>query len=179
MRHRTASLERDAPLAKKLQAEFIKSCDLPFLKDQYSDAFKSLCYLRDTPFHGHAARVLRYIYPYAQLLEEPEIISHNNYVTRFIELFTIPCVRRATLATFLVMLAQQMCGISITDFCSSTISVQAGAGNLQALLASSVFGPVNFVFAWPDIWTIDTGFDLHLSPNGLDSACSRFVFYQS
>lgn len=34
----------------------------------------------------------------------------NNYVKRFFELFTIPRVRRATLASFTVMLAQQLCG---------------------------------------------------------------------
>lgn len=121
-------------------------------KGRYSDAFKSLCRLRNTPLQ--AARDLYYIY--AQLLEEAEIIGHNNYVTRFIELFTIPRVRRATLASFVVMLAQQMCGINIIAFYSSTIFVQAGAGNLQALLASFGFGLVNFVFAWPAIWTIDT-----------------------
>ena len=37
----------------------------------------------------------------------------SNYVTRFIQLFTIPRVRRATLASFTVMIAQQMCGINI------------------------------------------------------------------
>lgn len=121
-------------------------------KGRYSDAFKSLCRLRNTPLQ--AARDLYYIY--AQLLEEAEIIGHNNYVTRFIELFTIPRVRRATLAAFVVMLAQQMCGINIIAFYSSTIFVNAGAGQLQALLASFGFGLVNFVFAWPAVWTIDT-----------------------
>lgn len=52
------------------------------------------------------------------------------------ELFTIPRVRRATLASFVVMLAQQMCGINIIAFYSSTIFREGGAGNLQALLAS-------------------------------------------
>ena len=77
-------------------------------------------------------------------------------MTRFIELFTIPRVRRATLASFTVMLAQQMCGINIIAFYSSTVFVNAGAGRLQALLASFGFGLVNFVFAWPAVWTIDT-----------------------
>lgn len=34
----------------------------------------------------------------------------TNYVKRFTELFTIPRVRRATLASFTVMFAQQLCG---------------------------------------------------------------------
>lgn len=121
-------------------------------KGRYNDAFKSLCRLRNTPLQ--AARDLYYIH--AQILEEAAIIGRNNYVTRFVELFTIPRVRRATLASFTVMLAQQMCGINIIAFYSSTIFVQAGATTLAALFASWGFGLVNFVFAWPAVFTIDT-----------------------
>ena len=67
---------------------------------------------------------------------EETLVKKNNYVTRFIELFTIPRVRRATLASGIVMLAQQMCGINIIAFYSSTVFVQAGASNTGALLAS-------------------------------------------
>jgi MFS family permease len=101
-----------------------------------------------------AARNLYYIH--AQLVEETAIIGRNNYLTRFIEFFTIPRVRQATLASFTVMIAQQMCGINIIAFYSSTVFVDAGASTLQALLASWGFGLVNFVFACPAIWTIDT-----------------------
>jgi len=54
------------------------------------------------------------------------------------------------------MIAQQMCGINIIAFYSSTIFVDAGASPKAALIASFGFGLVNFVFAWPAIWTIDT-----------------------
>ncbi|KAL8819677.1 MAG: hypothetical protein Q9223_001948 [Gallowayella weberi] len=121
-------------------------------KGRYNKAFQSLCRLRNTPLQ--AARDLYYIH--AQIVEETDIIGKSNYVTRFIELFTIPRVRRATLASGVVMLAQQMCGINIIAFYSSTVFKEAGAGNLQALLASFGFGLVNFVFAWPAVWTIDT-----------------------
>ena len=121
-------------------------------KGRYNDAFNSLKRLRNTPLQ--AARDLYYIH--AQLVEEAQFIKPTNYVTRFIELFTIPRVRRATLASFTVMLAQQMCGINIIAFYSSTIFSLAGADNLHALLASFGFGLVNFVFAWPAVWTIDT-----------------------
>lgn len=121
-------------------------------KGRQADAFRSLCRLRNTPLQ--AARDLYYIH--AQIQEEADIIGHSNYVTRFIQLFTIPRVRRATLASFVVMLAQQMCGINIIAFYSSTVFSEAGASNLNALLASFGFGLVNFVFAWPAVWTIDT-----------------------
>lgn len=121
-------------------------------KGRFSEAFRSLCRLRNTPLQ--AARDLYYIH--AQIQEEADIIGRSNYITRFIELFTIPRVRRATGASFTVMLAQQMCGINIIAFYSSTIFVDAKASNLTALLASFGFGLVNFVFAWPAVWTIDT-----------------------
>lgn len=54
------------------------------------------------------------------------------------------------------MIAQQMCGINIIAFYSSTVFVDAGASPFHALLASWGFGLVNFIFAWPAIWTIDT-----------------------
>ena len=121
-------------------------------KGRYAEAFKSLKRLRNTPLQ--AARDLYYIH--AQILEEADIIGHSNYAQRFIELFTIPRVRRATLASFVVMIAQQMCGINIIAFYSSTVFVQAGASQFGALMATFGFGLVNFVFAWPAIWTIDT-----------------------
>ena len=121
-------------------------------KGRYADAYRSLLRLRNTPIQ--AARDLYYIH--AQIEEEATIIGKSNYFTRFFELFTIPRVRRATLASFIVMLAQQMCGINIIAFYSSTIFVQAGASTKTALLASFGFGLVNFVFAWPAVWTIDT-----------------------
>ena len=94
-----------------------------------------------------AARDLVYIN--AQIEIEKDIIGTSNYIQRFIELFTIPRVRRATLASFIVMLAQQMCGINIMAFYSSTIFSDAGASTTNSLLASGGFGLVNFTFAWP------------------------------
>ncbi|KAI9761432.1 MAG: hypothetical protein M1840_001945 [Geoglossum simile] len=122
-------------------------------KGRYEKAYKSLRRLRNTPLQ--AARDLYYIH--AVLIEESNISAKTgNYFTRFTELFTIPRVRRATLASWTVMIAQQMCGINIIAFYSSTIFINAGASQRTALLASFGFGLVNFVFAWPAIWTIDT-----------------------
>ncbi|KAI9842230.1 MAG: hypothetical protein M1837_007375 [Sclerophora amabilis] len=121
-------------------------------KGRYKKAYASLVRLRNTKLQ--AARDLYYIR--SQILEEQAIIGHSNYVTRFVQLFTIPRVRRATLASFVVMIAQQMCGINIIAFYSSTVFAQAGASPLNALLASWGFGLVNFVFAFPAIRTIDT-----------------------
>ena len=121
-------------------------------KGRYNKAFASLKRLRNTELQ--AARDLYYIY--AQIRIESELIHKSNYFQRFIELFTIPRVRRATLASWTVMIAQQMCGINIIAFYSSTVFQLSGATVTGALLASWGFGLVNFLFAWPAIWTIDT-----------------------
>lgn len=121
-------------------------------KGMYKKAYESLLRLRNTPIQ--AARDLYYVH--AQLIEESAIIGQSTYLQRFTELFTIPRVRRATLASFTVMIAQQMCGINIIAFYSSSVFVNAGQSTRTALLASFGFGLVNFVFAFPAVWTIDT-----------------------
>lgn len=75
-------------------------------KNRYRDAYNSLCRLRYTELQ--AARDLYSIH--AQLEIEAEVIKQGNYLSKFVELVTIPRVRRATLASFTVMIAQQMCG---------------------------------------------------------------------
>ncbi|KAJ5669908.1 sugar transporter [Penicillium maclennaniae] len=121
-------------------------------KGRYKDAFSALKSLRNTPIQ--AARDLCAIH--AQLAHERKLTDGNNYATRFIQLFTVPRIRRATLASFTVMIAQQMCGINIVAFYSSTIFAAAGFTEFQALLGSWGYGIIGFVFAFPAIWTIDT-----------------------
>jgi hypothetical protein len=70
-------------------------------ENRYPEAYRSLIRLRHSRLQ--AARDLYYIN--VQLVEESSIIHATNYFVRFSELFTIPRVRRATLASFTVMLA--------------------------------------------------------------------------
>ncbi|RDB22336.1 putative polyol transporter 6 [Hypsizygus marmoreus] len=121
-------------------------------KGRYLDAYQSFKRLRNSELQ--AARDMYYVH--SQLVEEFAVLKGSTYISRFTELFTIPRVRRATLASFVVMIAQQMCGINIIAFYSSTIFVNAGYSTKQALLASFGFGLVNWVFAFPAVWTIDT-----------------------
>ena len=114
-------------------------------------AFESLTRLRNTKLQ--AARDLYLIH--VKIEQEQASVGNSSYARRFIELFTIPRVRRATLASFVVMIAQQMCGINIIAFYSSTVFVEAGASTSEALIASFSFGLVNFLFAFPAVWTID------------------------
>jgi len=121
-------------------------------KNRYQDAYKSLLVLRNNPIL--AARDLYFIY--AQLEVESYHMATSNYFSRFRDLFTDPRIRRATAASFTVMIAQQMCGINIIAFYSTTIFADAGFTKLQALWASFGFGAINFVFAFPALYTIDT-----------------------
>ncbi|KAK1229185.1 hypothetical protein PQX77_007757 [Marasmius sp. AFHP31] len=121
-------------------------------KGRYQDAYKSFKRLRNS--HLQAARDLYYVH--CQLQEEFLALKGTNYFTRLAELFTVPRVRRASLASFVVMIAQQMCGVNIIAFYSSTIFVEANYTVRQSLLASWGWGLVNWVFAFPAVWTIDT-----------------------
>ncbi|KAL8868114.1 MAG: hypothetical protein Q9174_005206, partial [Haloplaca sp. 1 TL-2023] len=90
-------------------------------KHKYERAFESLKRLRNTPLQ--AARDLYYIYAQVRLEEleqgfgdtrlsdgEERFSRTGRYFSRFQQLFLIPRIRRATLAAFVVMIAQQLCG---------------------------------------------------------------------
>jgi MFS family permease len=121
-------------------------------KNRYLNAWDSMMKLRHHPIQ--VARDMFYIH--SQLEIEFELLRNSSYAQRFVELFTVPRVRRATLAAFTVMIAQQMCGINIIAFYSTTIFKESGSDDHQALLASLGFGLVNWIFAFPAFWTIDT-----------------------
>lgn len=84
-------------------------------KNRHAQAFKSLKRLRNSDLQ--AARDLYYIHALLVqedvLIEESGVKTKGNFFTRVIELFTIPRIRRATQASGIVMIAQQMCGINI------------------------------------------------------------------
>jgi MFS family permease len=81
-------------------------------KNKHEKAWQSLLKLRNTPLQ--AARDLYYIdCLLAQedvLVQETGLKVTGNMFTRFVELFTIPRIRRAAWASGIVMIAQQMCG---------------------------------------------------------------------
>ncbi|PBK68073.1 hypothetical protein ARMSODRAFT_937544 [Armillaria solidipes] len=125
-------------------------------KGRYAEAFKSFKRLRNTELQ--AARDLYYVH--RQLMEEYKVTKGITYLSRFIELFTIPRLRRATLASWIVMIAQQMCGINVMAFYSSTLFARAGYSPIQAMWGSFGFGLANWLFAFPAVsassLTIDT-----------------------
>ena len=51
---------------------------------------------------------------------------------------------------------QQFCGVNVIAYYSSVIFQRGGFSQISALLASMGFGIINFLFAIPAIYTIDT-----------------------
>ena len=121
--------------------------------DDYRSAYSSLRRLRNTDLQ--AAKEL-----YATYLQRKHYTASANrktsYLSSITELFTISRIRRATVAAYATMISQQLCGINIVAFYSSTIFVEAKFSQHAALMASTVFGFLNFIFAFPAIWTMDT-----------------------
>ncbi|KAF2141058.1 uncharacterized protein K452DRAFT_272874 [Aplosporella prunicola CBS 121167] len=121
----------------------------------YPQAYGSLVRLRNVPLQ--AARDLYAMHrPHPRTPVAKDIHKAAQYARRFVQLFTIKRVRRATVAACTVMLAQQMCGVNIVVFYSGTLFTDAKASEITALLVSWGFGLVNFVFTLPAVYQIDT-----------------------
>ncbi|KAG1848848.1 hypothetical protein C8R48DRAFT_778779 [Suillus tomentosus] len=117
-------------------------------KGRYEDAFNELCRLRFS--HVQAARDLYYIHV---LLEAENDMEGRN---RMVEMFAIPRNRHAALASWVVMFGQQFCGINVIAYYSSNIFLACGFTQITALTSSFAFGTLNWLFALPAIFTIDT-----------------------
>ncbi|KAK1811555.1 hypothetical protein LTR12_014048 [Friedmanniomyces endolithicus] len=82
--------------------------------------------------------------------------ERRSFFTKLRSLFTVPRTRYALYASSTVMLSQQLCGINIIAFYSTTIFSSSGFSATAALWASVVFGFINFIGAIPAVWTMDT-----------------------
>ncbi|KAK3304591.1 uncharacterized protein B0T15DRAFT_247821 [Chaetomium strumarium] len=120
-------------------------------KNRHRDAFASVCQLRFEKVQ--AARDL--FYTYTLLQAEQQAMSIGT-ASRVKELFTIRRNRNAMVASEIVMFMQQFCGVNIIAYFSSAIFVQAGYSQVSALAASLGFGVINWLFALPAFYTIDT-----------------------
>ncbi|WWC71784.1 uncharacterized protein I206_105743 [Kwoniella pini CBS 10737] len=121
-------------------------------KGRMPEAYRSMRKLRKHDVM--AARDL--FYAWVQWEAEKKVIGDRSMFRRLKDLFTVPRIRRATLAASVLHAGQDLCGINTIAFYSSTIFVDGGASNVDALYASLGFGALNFVFTWPAIFTIDT-----------------------
>jgi sugar porter (SP) family MFS transporter len=98
-----------------------------------------------------AARDIFYMHTLLEV--ESEIKLGRN---KLLELITVPRNRRALVASEIVMFMQQFCGVNVIAYYSSEIFLEGGFSPINALSASLGFGIINWVFAIPAIYTIDT-----------------------
>lgn len=120
--------------------------------NRHAAGFHSMMRLRAHPII--AAR--DFYYSHIQYVEELKVAQGANYFSRMRDCFTVPRIRRANYGASTVMIAQQMCGINIISFYSSTIFTKVGYTPTQALYASLGYGAIQVVFTIPTLFLIDT-----------------------
>ena len=90
------------------------------------------------------------------LLNEEGSYEGIPYFKSLYEMFTIRRNRNCALGAWVVMFMQQFCGINVIAYYSSSIFVESNLPEIKAMLASWGFGMINFLFAIPAFYTIDT-----------------------
>lgn len=121
-------------------------------RGQYHKALQSFQRLRNDPIL--AARDMYFAH---SLIEEERRVEAKSTKSSFLQLFTVPRNLRATWASCIVMFGQQFCGINVIAYYSSSIIVEvANSSTRNAMLGSWGFGMINFLFAIPAWYTIDT-----------------------
>lgn len=118
-------------------------------KGKYDKAFNALQRLR-----SHDIQAARDMY-YAFKLLEVEA-SQREGKSLWKEFFLVKRNRRAAQSSFFVMFMQQFCGVNVIAYYSTQIFENAGFVRRDALLVSLGTGIVNFLFAIPAVYTIDT-----------------------
>ncbi|PQE25593.1 MFS sugar transporter protein [Rutstroemia sp. NJR-2017a BBW] len=119
-------------------------------KGRHQQAYQSMQKLRYIKVQ--AARDLFYMH----VLLEIEKNTREPGQNKVKEMFTVPRNRRAMVASEITMFMQQFCGVNVIAYYSSVIFVEAGFSEFRALIASLGFGIINFLFALPAVYTIDT-----------------------
>jgi sugar porter (SP) family MFS transporter len=135
-------------------------CQVPFVpesprwlmgKNRHREAFELLDLLRSHELS--AARDCFYQYV---LLKEEAAYDGMSTFRRLVEMFTVRRNRNGALGAWIVMFMQQFCGINVIAYYSLSIFIEAKMGIIPSLLALWGFGMLNFLFAIPAFYTIDT-----------------------
>ncbi|KAL0934715.1 MFS myo-inositol transporter [Colletotrichum truncatum] len=137
------------PLIVMIQVYFCPESPRWYMeKGKYQKAFRSISRLRN-----HRIQATRDMYYAHKLLEvETQARSGRNWK----EFFTVRRNRRAATFSYFVMFMQQFCGINVVMYYSTQIFQDGGFPRSDALLTSMGMGLVNWLFAIPAFYTIDT-----------------------
>lgn len=125
-----------------------------FKRDQYRAGYVSLIKLRNTKLQAARETYSTYLSRRRDLATRTS--AAQSFISKLHSLFTVPRNRHAMYASYTAMLSQQICGINVIAFYSSTIFSSSNSSSLAALWASVVFGFINFIGAVPAIWSMDT-----------------------
>ncbi|KAF4976861.1 hypothetical protein FZEAL_6526 [Fusarium zealandicum] len=117
-------------------------------KKRHSEAYEAMSKLRYNKIQS-----ARDIF-YAHTLLEAESAMSIGRGSRIKEFFTVRRNRNAMIASEIVMFMQQF--LNVIAYYSSEIFLEAGFPEKSALTASLGFGIINFLFAIPAFYTIDT-----------------------
>ncbi|CAL5874040.1 uncharacterized protein PFLUO_LOCUS8326 [Penicillium psychrofluorescens] len=116
---------------------------------RYYKAYESMRTLRH-----HKIQAARDLYYMHTLLEAENAMKLGQ--NKIIEMITVPRNRRAMLASEIVMFLQQFCGVNVISYYSSEIFLEAKFSPKAAFSASLGWGVINWLFALPAFYTIDT-----------------------
>jgi len=138
------------PLIVMLQVYFCPESPRWYMeKGRFDKAYRSVRRLR---FSGvQAARDMYYAY---KLLEIERGEREGRNLLK--EFFTVRRNRRAAQSAWFCMFMQQFCGVNVIAYYSTSIFQNASYSLSEALLVSMGGGIINFLFAIPAIYTIDT-----------------------
>ncbi|GAA6064231.1 hypothetical protein JCM10212_000378 [Sporobolomyces blumeae] len=120
-------------------------------KGRWHDAYASLLRLRRSPIQAAVD-----LYYTAKCLEVEEEVQNAHSKSKIAQLVTEPRNRRALMASSWLMFGQQFCGVNAIAYYSSNIFRNTGSSITKSLLGSFGFGLINWVFAYPAFFTIDT-----------------------
>ncbi|KAF5545560.1 myo-inositol transport ITR1 [Fusarium phyllophilum] len=118
-------------------------------RGRFDKAFRSVRKLRFSPVQ--ATRDMYYAY---KLLEIERGEREGRNLLK--EFFTVRRNRRAAQSAWFCMFMQQFCGVNVIAYYSTSIFTDANYSLSEALLVSMGGGIINFLFAIPAIYTIDT-----------------------
>ncbi|KAK8130245.1 hypothetical protein PG999_002625 [Apiospora kogelbergensis] len=119
-------------------------------KGRQAEAYRAICQLRFEKVQ--AARDLFYM----DVLLQVERETMNIGQSKIKEMVTVRRNRNAMLASEIVMFMQQFCGVNAIAYYSTEIFKDITGSDVIALGASLGFGVVNWLFAIPALYTIDT-----------------------
>lgn len=139
-----------APIFVCLQVYMVPESPRWYIKkNRYKDAFNSLVQFRNSKIQ--AARDLYYM---TLMIEINDKMNEGH--NAFWDIFAVGRNRRAFYASQIVMFMQQFCGVNVIAYYSSQIFSDSGFSVTNSIIASLGFGILNFLFAIPAVFTIDT-----------------------